>query len=1188
LLYAGIGEMIIQSKRKMMYPVSSLNSQNRTIRGIQMIELGCITLENSSSVIEARKKIWKVSNLLGFNDIKCARLETVISDVCRKCLTANDNKPYKLAVQLFDNGLQTSFRLIFLGLKEAVKLPFMANFFDEIVVDSSEKNTFNLTLVMQILPDDLILSPERITQIRDIISTLSKEELLMEIKRNHESLAKNEHFLNAVLNNIHSVSYAKDLDGKYTYMNAEWENTMGLSRESSLGKDDMELFSKEVGRCYQENDIRVMLSREILKIEENFTDRNGKEITFLSTKVPMIQNGEIIGLCGISTDITERIELEKDLADSRRFMESVLENIQAVVYVKDLEGKYTYANGQWENATGRSRENITGRTAMDIFPDHKGAVYHENDLQVITSKEKQISEEYAQTGGVERTFLSTKVPMIQDNHIIGLCSISTDITDRKQAEKTLAKAKEIAEEASKSKADFLANMSHEIRTPMNAILGMAYLMQKTEMNDKQRDYIQKIHKSSQHLLGIINDILDFSKIEAGKLDIEKVDFKLDGVLENLSNLISEKCSAKGLELVFDVDPSIPNNLLGDPLRLGQILINYANNAVKFTEKGEIVIKIRYETEASKGKLFKFMVQDSGIGMTEEQKGKLFQSFQQADTSTTRKYGGTGLGLAISKKLATLMGGDVGVDTHYGKGSTFWFTALLEESSIQKGIVQPPVNLDGKRVLVVDDNESARTVLSDMLRSLTFRVNLAESGQDAIATVKAALTEGDPYEILYMDMQMPDMNGVETMIKINALVEGYKPKCIIVTGFGREEVFHEAQNAGIDMVLLKPVCQSVLFESSMKVLGQVILNEKTYDNRQEHLNSRIRRLTTIQGAKILLVEDNELNLQVATELLEEGHFDTDIAINGLEAVQKTENKLYDLVLMDMQMPVMDGLEATRAIRKNPEHRDLPIIAMTANALISDREKCFEAGMNDYVPKPIDPEKLFDTLLKWIPAKRDMTELQETLIEAKVPEKTLDFVIEGLDMEQGLNRVLGKQNVYLNLLSKYVDGQKNFQHQILTAMESRDLNAAERIAHTLKGVSGNIGATVIQEEAKILEASIRAGTEPKEIIQMIDKIGIMLAKLIPNIEIVLPKAEHPEIKSDVMSSLDDIRLILNQLKPCIEMKKPQKCIEVLEAYRRLVWPSELEATASKLDLYASKYKYKEALGVLDTLICKIEGE
>lgn len=1151
-----------------------------------MIELGCITVENTSSLTETRKKIWKVSKLLGSSDVMSVRLEAVISEVCRKCLTANDNRPFDLAAQIYKDSARASFRLVFMGLKEPIRLPFMDTFFDEVIFQPSDKKDHTVTVAVNIHSDDVIIDQETIQRMRDIISTLSKEEMLLEIKRKQEQLSKNEHFLNSVLNNIHSVTYAKDLDGKYTFMNAEWENTMELSRETSLGKDDVELFSEEIGRIYQENDIKVMLSREILKEEEKFVRRDGKEITFLSTKVPMLLDGEIVGLCGISTDITERIALEREIASSREFMESVLENIQAVVYVKDLDGRYTYANGQWEIVTGISRAHIKGKTAMEVFPDHVGRVYHENDLQVIALKERQISEEYAHADGVERTYLSTKVPMIQGNRTVGLCSISADITERKLAEKALAEAKEIAEEASRSKADFLANMSHEIRTPMNAIMGMAYLIQKTEMNDKQRDYVDKIHKSSQHLLGIINDILDFSKIEAGKLDIEKTDFKLDGVLENLSTLIGEKCSAKGLELIFDVDPMIPNDLCGDPLRLGQILINYANNAVKFTEKGEIIIRVRKVADVENGNLIKFMVQDSGIGLTDEQKGKLFQSFQQADSSTTRKYGGTGLGLAISKKLATLMGGEVGVESVYGQGSTFWFTSTLEKGAVEMATGRPFVTLDNRRVLVVDDNASARTILAEMLTMMAFRVDQAESGAKAIEQAEKALKSKDPYEIIYMDMQMPGINGVEAMVKINALSDAYKSKCIIVTGFGREEVFQEALNAGIEMVLLKPVCQSILFEASMKLLGQVIGNEKRHPNKLEHLKNRMKQLTTIKGAKILLVEDNALNVQVAMELLEEGQFETEVANNGEEAVQMVGRKTYDLVLMDMQMPVMDGLDATRAIRKNLEHKDLPIIAMTANALLTDREKCHEAGMNDHVSKPIDPDQLFDALIKWIPAKWDMDESGEMAIEAEKSHETLAFAIEGLDTEQGLKRVLGKQKSYLNLLSKYVEGLRNFRHEIMRALEAGDLSSAERVAHTLKGVSGNIGATLIQEEARQLEAAIKGGSNEEVLVHMIERTAEGLSELIVNIERNLPSEEHKGVLGAEVSSVDDLRRILDMLKPCIELKKPKKCIEVLEDYRKLVWPAELEPVAMKLDLCASKYKFKEALDLLDELTSSIE--
>ena len=456
--------------------------------------------------------------------------------------------------------------------------------------------------------------------------------------------------------------------------------------------------------------------------------------------------------------------------------------------------------------------------------------------------------------------------------------------------------------------NFLANMSHEIRTPMNAIMGMAHLAMKTDLTAKQYDYLKKVDISAKSLLGIINDILDFSKIEAGKMDMESVDFQLEDTLDNISTLVGIKTQEKGLELLFKTEPTVPTALVGDPLRLGQILINLSNNAVKFTDTGEIVVATELLKKDKDQVTLKFSVRDTGIGMTAEQAAKLFQPFSQADSSTTRKYGGTGLGLTISKRLAEMMGGEIWVESESGRGSTFSFTANLGLGKERaKKRFKPPSELRGMRVLVVDDNATSRSILQEMLESFSFEVSLASSGEEGIAELEAA-SKDKPFELVIMDWQMPGMDGIEASKQILEHKGLSKiPPIILVTAYGREEVMQQAEQVGLEGFLLKPVNPSMLFDTIMQAFGEAVPETTRIARRHEQ---EAEALKHIQGAHVLLVEDNEINQQVAKEILEGAGLNVTLATNGQEAVNAVKENNYDAVLMDVQMPVMDGYTATK--------------------------------------------------------------------------------------------------------------------------------------------------------------------------------------------------------------------------------------------------------------------------------------
>ncbi|MES9857114.1 MAG: response regulator [Sedimenticola sp.] len=764
-------------------------------------------------------------------------------------------------------------------------------------------------------------------------------------------------------------------------------------------------------------------------------------------------------------EIAARESAELDVRRSEEKYRSMVEGLASdhFFYAHDSDGMFFYVSPSISNVLGYS---------PDEFRTHYASSMTDHAVNEAANKHTALSLHGVRQPAYElqlyhkdhsiRWLDVSEVP-VKDSagKVVAVEGIAHDITERKQIEETLRTARNAANAANKAKSDFLANMSHEVRTPMNAIIGMSHLVLQTELTAKQRDYLNKISGASESLLRILNDILDFSRIEAGRLVVEQNDFYLSDVLSNLSTLTEHKAADKGLMVQFRVDPDVPNSLVGDPLRLGQVLLNLCSNAIKFTSEGEILLSVSVDGVSGNETTLCFAVADTGTGISSEEQLNLFRPFSQVDGSLSRRHGGTGLGLAICKRLVTSMGGKIALQSTPGKGSTFTFTLPFEEhTSVAIRFEGGEELLPGLSALVVDDNAAARESLSSLLVQMKITVSLASTGEEALDEV----VKQDGFDLIFMDWRLPGIDGIETSRRILADKQISKPPAIVlVTAYGREEIVAQASKLGLSAILLKPVSRQALYDMALSTLG--------YKSLVELPPGKIEPQSMLAGLRVLLVEDNEINLEVARELLVLAGMEVETAGNGRDAVERVRSQTFDLVLMDVQMPVMDGLEAAETIRKIPELEALPIIAMTANAMVGDREQCLAAGMDDYVAKPVDPSTLYETLTRWV-VPVDAAVKKVPSVTTRVTIKESEFPeLAGIDKIDASHRVLGNLRLYTRLIRNFVARHGTIAEEICRLLDEADIDTATRLSHSLKGVSGNLGARRLSVAAGELEALLR---------------------------------------------------------------------------------------------------------------------
>ena len=901
----------------------------------------------------------------------------------------------------------------------------------------------------------------------------------------------------------------------------------------------------------------------------------------------------------LKSELDERKRLEKLQRETELKFKALYNHTFQLMGLISPDGIMLSANEAAMEAAGVKESDVCGKpfweTRWFLYSDEVKKKIHDSVKKAASGEFVRFEAKILRPDKTLQDMDYSIKPVEDDSgNIFVLLTEGRDISNRRRMEAELIEAKEKAEAGTNAKDEFLANMSHEVRTPMNGIIAASELLSNENISDKAKHYLRIISTSAYSLLEIINDILDVSKIEAGKFDLEIRDFKLEDVLDKLVNMFFPRTSKKSIELLVDIDPETPREIIGDELRLYQILINLVSNAVKFTEKGGIILvgakELEDESIESGQVKFQFFVKDTGIGIAPENIGRVFEPFSQADASTTRNYGGTGLGLCICKQLVTMMDGKIWVESEPGKGSTFSFTAMFSrqpKKTAREFIL--PHDLHRLSVLVVDDCKDSRSIMKKMLESFGFKVETISSAEASLQRLKEDETRENPIDLVMMDWLMPGLDGIEASSIIRDDLKLNVP-IIMMTAFGSETQIAYAEKVGINGFLTKPICQSTLFDAIMDAFGKKRVKSL---KMKKHITTRASiHKKRLKGFRVLVAEDNITNQEIALAILEGAGLVVKIANNGKEAVDAVHESQFDALLMDIQMPVMDGYEATRQIRKDAKFKDIPIIAMTAHAMKGDEEKCLKAGMNGYISKPISQDMLFSALWREL-KNRKKPDLSGIKTKVSAMEKVLDRgsdknILEtgqgilppdlpGINIKKALDELKLEAAVFKHILAGFLKNNHDTMEKIKDAFNGKEQDRLLRLAHNIKGSSANIGAMGLSAAAKALEDAARE-EKPEEIIsELIDKLEEALNQVLESLKIF---DEKPEIVSFKKTDVDIAKLkpILIKLGNALKSANPEKINEEMKAVKdQLYTPDVID-----LENHINNYDYDEALEILDKII------